>query len=235
MKIIAVGDIHGRDTWKKVAAQEPDFDKFVFVGDYFDNWHPMTPERIFENFREMLAFQDKHPGKVVLCIGNHDFQYMPISGGTERYSGYNPITQLNLDGFPDWWKTLVPAYQYQDILFSHAGLTQTWAENNLPQKVIRFWMTQDLDKRIADRFEYAPESFKFHPEDESNCGEDIRQGPFWVRPIHLSSNPYPGIRQVVGHTHTEGVDNIGPVTMIDTGKGGQYLKIIDGVMHTGSL
>jgi len=33
MKIIAIGDVHGRDCWKQVVATEQ-FDKLVFIGDF---------------------------------------------------------------------------------------------------------------------------------------------------------------------------------------------------------
>jgi predicted phosphodiesterase len=36
MKTIAVGDIHGRDSWKRLAEQES-FDQIIFLGDYFDS------------------------------------------------------------------------------------------------------------------------------------------------------------------------------------------------------
>lgn len=36
MKIVAIGDIHGRDIWEDIVKKEHDADKIVFVGDYFD-------------------------------------------------------------------------------------------------------------------------------------------------------------------------------------------------------
>lgn len=231
MKIIAVGDIHGRDTWKRVLKDNEDFDVFVFMGDYFDNWPPMTVEKIMDTFREILAFKARHGDKVVLGIGNHDFQYMPMSGGTERYSGYNEMTQMQLDAMPEWWKTLQPAYQYNDILFTHAGLTKAWALRAGVNPV----NPRGAAVQICDAFKEKPELFKFYDGDRSHCGEHTFQSPFWVRPDTLVTDPYPGLRMVVGHTHTDGVDSKGPVTMIDTGKGGEYLKVIDGVFHTGAI
>lgn len=225
MKIIAVGDIHGRDTWKRVAEKESDFDRFVFVGDYFDNWPPMTTRQIVENFKDILAFKKKHGVDVIVCIGNHDFQYMPASGGTERYSGYNELTQMQLDAMGKWWVDLQPAYQNDDILFSHAGLTKTWAEAN------GVTADESIAAQIADIFYRTPEAFTFFPEDRSFCGEHVAQSPFWVRPQSLLSDPFPGIRMVVGHTHSDTVETHGPITMVDTGRGDEsYLKIIDGVM-----
>lgn len=232
MKIIAVGDIHGRETWKRVLEKEKDYDHFVFVGDYFDAFPPMTPERIFETFKEIMAFKAAYPDRVHMLIGNHDFQYMPVSGGTERYSGYNPITQLNLGDVGEWWKWTQAAWQYEDILFTHAGLTKTWADE---------WLRGDTFATnaaglINDAYERFPEAFKFFDGDKSYCGENVNQSPFWVRPDTLETDMYPGLRMVVGHTNARnGVEQRGPLFMIDTGKQGEYLRIEDGNIYTGTL
>lgn len=231
MKIIAVGDIHGRETWKQVLAQEKDYDKFIFVGDYFDAFPPMTVEQIRTTFKEIMAFKAAYPDKVVLCIGNHDFQYMPVSGGTEHYSGYNPMTQIGLQDIGEWWKWLTPAYQHGDILFTHAGLTNSWTK----RWGIDGFAPTDAAEEIQNLFYKQPEAFKFFDGDDSNCGENVQQGPFWVRPESLMSDPYPLLRMVVGHTFADGVDSVGPITMIDTGKQGEYLKVIDGIFHTGTI
>jgi predicted phosphodiesterase len=34
MKIVVLGDIHGRDIWKEIVAEDYDADCFVFLGDY---------------------------------------------------------------------------------------------------------------------------------------------------------------------------------------------------------
>ena len=38
MKTIVIGDIHGRTIWKQIVIENPDFDKLVFIGDYFDSF-----------------------------------------------------------------------------------------------------------------------------------------------------------------------------------------------------
>jgi len=231
MKIIAVGDIHGRETWKQVLEKEKDFDKFVFVGDYFDAFPPMTVDRIMQTFQEILEFKEQNEDRVHLLMGNHDFQYTPLSGGTERYSGYNPITQSHLDAMIGWWSVLEPAFQYEDVLFSHAGLTNTFAAHwGMPK-----FAAANAAYEITKLFDEHPEAFKFFDGDTSRCGEHVKQSPFWVRPDTLETDMYPGLRMVVGHTHAEGVEQRGPLFMIDTGKQGEYLRIEDGNIFTGTL
>lgn len=44
MKLIALGDTHGRTDWKEIVA-ETEFDKVIFIGDYFDTHENITPEQ----------------------------------------------------------------------------------------------------------------------------------------------------------------------------------------------
>jgi len=228
MKLIAVGDIHGRDSWKKIAEQNPDFDTFVFIGDYFDNFPPMTCGQILANFVDILAFKKKHGKKVVLCMGNHDFQYTPMCEG-EKYSGYDPLTKLGLDRLGEWWKQLQPAYQYEDMLFTHAGLTKTWAhmqgiETNCPRA---------LATQICGVFEKNPDAFRFFMGDSSGCGEHAAQGPFWVRPRALAEDMWEGITHVVGHTNMKQIVAVdqgkSKIVFLDAYKSGEYLLVEDGV------
>ena len=56
MKLVAIGDIHGRDIWKQIVAQEQDADEFVFVGDYFDSFTVKGPDQI-NNFLDIIEFK----------------------------------------------------------------------------------------------------------------------------------------------------------------------------------
>lgn len=37
MRILVIGDIHGHNDWERVVLKE-DYDKVIFLGDYFDNY-----------------------------------------------------------------------------------------------------------------------------------------------------------------------------------------------------
>ena len=56
MRIIALGDTHGRQYWK-VLAQQGDFDKLVLVGDYFDTHDDVTPQQQLDNFEDIMAMK----------------------------------------------------------------------------------------------------------------------------------------------------------------------------------
>ena len=84
-KLVAIGDIHGRDTWKQIVEQEQP-DTVVFVGDYFDSYDIPGIDQI-HNFKNIIQWKLDNPQcKVVLLVGNHDFHYM--STCNEYYSGF---------------------------------------------------------------------------------------------------------------------------------------------------
>lgn len=127
MKLVVISDIHGRQHWKRVEAQNEDADLFIFLGDYFDSFDIHANEQIL-NFREIILFKEKNPDKVILLTGNHDTHYLPYFINTgERYSGFqgarfheiSHLIQANV-------AYLQMAFQYTDILFTHAGVTYTW-------------------------------------------------------------------------------------------------------------
>ena len=85
-KLIAIGDIHGRDIWKQIVETEQP-DTVVFVGDYFDSFNIPGIDQI-HNFKNIIQWKLDNPQcKVVLLIGNHDFHYMP-EAYNDRYSGF---------------------------------------------------------------------------------------------------------------------------------------------------
>ena len=88
-------------------------------------------------------------------------------------------------------------YQYQDYIISHAGLTKTWFNsNNLD--------INNIADSVNELFKYKPNKFSFHMGGNlSNTGDDITQGPFWVRPQSLNRDCLDNYKFVVGHTSVE--------------------------------
>ena len=67
MKIIGIGDLHGRPYWKQIWEKHSDADKIVFVGDYFDSLDGYTELPVYSaaeqiyNFREICALKREFP------------------------------------------------------------------------------------------------------------------------------------------------------------------------------
>jgi 3',5'-cyclic AMP phosphodiesterase CpdA len=91
MKHIAIGDIHGRDTWQQVNTKL--YDKVIFLGDYVDS-HTLSDLAILENFKKIIALKKRRPEKVVLLLGNHDAHYLHYP--SFQYSGFRPTMQREL-------------------------------------------------------------------------------------------------------------------------------------------
>lgn len=223
MKLVVISDVHGRKNWKRITTQNKDADLFIFIGDYFDSFDIHANEQIL-NFREIILFKEKNPDKVILLTGNHDTHYLPYFINTgERYSGFqgamfheiNHLIQDNLS-------YLQMAFQYADILFTHAGVTNTWLNDN------GFDKKSDVVQFINDLFIYKPSAFRFVGTDP--YGDSQHSSPVWVRPGSLMSNAYKydEIRQVVGHTQYKQILIIKDhYCFTDAPDSGEYLSIID--------
>src|SRR5690349_5391201 len=130
MTVIALGDTHGRPYWKTIVKKEV-FDKVVFIGDYFDSKEFILEKQQKKNFQEIIDFKKSNPTKVVLLLGNHDFHYLP--NVHEKYSGYQlsaapEIGNMLTDALAE--NLLQMSFVSEGYLFTHAGVTKTWAKEN---------------------------------------------------------------------------------------------------------
>jgi hypothetical protein len=261
MKLVAIGDIHGRDIWKQIVAKEHDADQFVFVGDYFDSFTVKGIDQI-NNFLDIIEFKKQSKVPVILLIGNHDHHYYPgiDDSGT---SGYQALMAPSIKHVVDDNKQhLQVAYQVGEFVFTHAGLSSEWLDD-----MVVGWSVDSLDATVNDLFRYQPNklayrSFKYYDyshdkaELASGYGNETFQGPLWIRPAALMAANKDTKRknitnketlkkqiiQVVGHTPQDEIDIKGKSTggryyFIDTLEydQGQYLIVRDGVVSLGIL
>lgn len=249
MRLIIMGDIHGRDIWKQIVTKEQDANKFVFVGDYFDSFK--IPGLIqCQNFQDIIEFKKVSPHhEVIMLIGNHDYHYFPEIGknGTSGYQDrmaptINYLINTNREH-------LQMAYQFDDILITHAGVSSVWADDILGE-----WKIETLADQINELFKYQPLNIKYREFKQVGDkiywaygeGDEIFQGPLWIRPRSLMKANYDNlrnqIRQIVGHTSQNKIDIKGVTTggryyFIDTLQDtqGDYLIVTDGVVSLGKI
>jgi len=234
MKIIAIGDIHGRQNWKLIPGLDQ-ADRVVFVGDYFDSFYIDGNTQI-ENFSDIIAYKKANPKKVRLLLGNHDYHYLPKVFG--RYSGYNGIfasqyQKLLCDAIADGLIKI--AWFKQGIMFSHAGISKEWLSKR----------GFDTSQKNADAIQGFVNTllhqdihcfdFTSGPKDDP-YGNETCQGPLWIRPESLvkCTIDFP---QVFGHTQHVGLKPRGIKNLIniDSLEYGQYLIIEDGKMSVGKV
>ena len=231
MKVVAIGDIHGRTTWKDIVNSNTDADKFVFIGDYFDTHEDVSGQQQIENFKDIIKYKSDNLDKVVLLTGNHDFHY--LKGVNEKYSGYQQWQQFDIQILlhaaidMDFIKM---CFIHDKYLFTHAGVSKTWAKKILGNGDIKLDGGNMLEKIINDTFKYQPNLFRFtHGITGDMYGDEICQTPIWIRPKSLKKDRLENFIHVVGHTTQDYIkqDESG-IILIDTlGTSGQYLIIND--------
>ena len=248
MKLVAIGDIHGRDYWKQIVDQEQDADTFVFVGDYFDSFTIKGPDQI-NNFLDIIEFKKQSKVPVILLIGNHDYHYYPgiEDSGT---SGYQTLMAPSIKHVvSDNKHHLQAAYQVGEFVFTHAGLSSEWLDDN-----IVMWDVPNLAMYVNDLFYYQPQKLAYRSYKQvgstvygvGGYGSETFQGPLWIRPKALMAANRDTLRnqiiQVVGHTPQDTIDIKGKSTggryyFIDTLEYGQnqYLVVKDGDVSLGIL
>lgn len=223
-KVICVGDIHGRDIWKQIVKVEEDFDKFLFIGDYFDSRDGIDASTQIQNFKEILEFKKSNPDKVFLLIGNHDFHY--LKGCGETYSGYQQYAAIDIN------EVLQPAitsghlqicHVFDEYIFSHAGLTQTWVDNNEID-------LYNIEESVNIKFMKNMEAFRFeYGENLDRSGDDVTQSPIWVRIPSLLKDMVKGFTYIIGHTTIREMHMTNNIIAIDClGTSGEYLVIQNG-------
>lgn len=213
MKIIAIGDIHGRDIWKEIVKKEIDADKIIFMGDYLDSFEVDRTTQL-KNFSEIVEFKKQYPDKVVLLYGNHDHHYVPDTD--ESYSGFDYTIKEKVKESFEYLISVTAiqlAYSYEGYLFTHAGVSKTWLKSIGIENELSVNVEQILNDKLLD----YPELFNFTPSSpEDNYGNSITQSPIWIRPQALDSDRIEGFRQVVGHTHQKNIDINSDTIYIDT-------------------
>lgn len=225
MKIIALGDTHGRVDWVKVVSNL-DFDVLLFLGDYFDTREGISATRQIINFNKIVEYKLNNIDKVILLFGNHDYHY--LRNVEDRYSCHQRAYHLEIqevlhkaldDGL------LQMCYMHDNYVFSHAGITKTWLES------AGYDDNEPIDEFVNDLFVCRPESFAFTVgTNNSSYGDDITQSPIWVRPDSLNEDRIDNYIQVVGHTTQDTITFMGDkIILIDTmGSSGEFLSIDDG-------
>jgi len=223
IKIIALGDTHGRPFWKDIVKSQT-YDKLIFIGDYFDTKEEVTAKVQIDNFIAICKYKESNPGKVILLIGNHDYHY--LDGTSEKYSGFQPdyydaISSLLHESLENRFMQM--SFVSENILFTHAGVTKTWCKENDVN-------VHDIQNFINDLFMRSPERFGYSLLVQHG-GLQMSPGisPIWVRPENLIPDKIDDFIQVVGHTQQPRIRFTDDVIFIDTlSTSKEYLVIEEG-------
>lgn len=223
-KIVPLGDIHGFNTWQQIVNTEIDADLFIYIGDYFDSFTNDT-ETQCNNFLDIVEFKKSNPDKVILLIGNHDHHYLPGIGYTGT-SGYQKIGKFMIEPLFEQHKDLFQmAFQYNQFLFTHAGVSETFMNDTFG---LNGWEIENIADKLNELFIYKPNAFIFNG--LNPYGDDICQTPIWIRPQSLIKDSKKikkaKVVQIVGHTQMMELSiKDKSYFFIDTLVNGEYLVI----------
>jgi len=230
MKILTIGDVHGRDLWKKLGDINelllgdfiPEYDKYVFLGDYCDSF-TIANDKILQNLKDIINFKKRYPNNVELLWGNHEMHYL-YHGTRYQCTGFRGTMWFDLNEiFRENYNLFKLAYQCDNYLFTHAGIHKGWYKFKFEQ---------------YDTFDTISESLNYHFDHKLDVLFDIGYirgglnkvgGPLWLDKNLGYKKPLNGYHQIVGHTHineikTYIINNDTTITFCDNQKDKVYDK-----------
>lgn len=217
-KVLVIPDVHLKP-WIFEQAEEimvnTDCEKAVCVGDLVDDWKCQGDVDLYEEtLASAIRFAKKYPS-TLWCYGNHDLAYL-----WDQYDhpGYSIMAaDMVCDMFEELRDSLESPdnlaiiHKLDNTLFSHAGLSYEFVENQLYNEM------NDIEEVI---------------ESINGYGVDVlweENSPIWVRPQYenLAKGMYPkDLFQVVGHTPVREVleqDNMITVDTFSTASDGRNI------------
>jgi len=208
MRILVVGDLHGKDCWREI--EVGDYDKVIFLGDYVDG-DTHSDEEVYENLQNVRILKEQYKDKVLLLLGNHDIQYLHYP--VYRCSGFRMSMADKLSRFFNNYIHLFQlAYQVNNFLFTHAGLSNAWyrqfkacVESHPVNYKLQHFNT------LADALNSLEETDYrdiLHQISVYRGGMADHGGVTWADKQELLQDALTGYHQVVGHTPVPYVERI---------------------------
>lgn len=195
MKILTIGDIHGRNYWKTIIKGNEDL--IIFVGDYCDAYE-VEDVYITTNLIDIIEYKKEFPNKVVLLLGNHDCQYL-FNYTTHGCSGFRSGMYENLHQLLEGNKNLFQvAHQVDNYLWSHAGVSSLWYKKFL--EVAHLELEGNLAQKINDTFNSSKEWIISQVGYSRGGLRGDYGGPLWADASETQFAPLAGLHQIVGHT-----------------------------------
>lgn len=204
MKILVLGDIHGRPFWRNIISKEnPDLT--IFLGDYVTTHELYTTEQQLTELKAILDYKEANPGKVIMLRGNHDLDGLgyywaacyPSAIGVQGEMGKDKELGKRFLKNTQWLYGLTIAGK--PTIFAHAGVSTEWLKQE-------FNIEKFVPATISEINGMEPsEHFGFTGGRWDNYGTDPEQSCTWIRPMTLIKCHVPGFDQVVGHTGTHGI------------------------------
>jgi predicted phosphodiesterase len=221
MKILSVGDIHGKSVWRNIDPTK--YDRIYFMGDLYDAFE-YTNAEIHTNALELVHWAQQ-ACNVQFVIGNHDAHYFtwhtPVfkqvrgSGYSAKqlYRAYN-LYHENKDLFKI-------AYRQGKYLWTHAGLSDS-SYNLYFKSHVSSIMTMKGFNNLVQVLNYLwdiKDPSIFHIP-QSRGGSTLHGSLLWADITDTWGSPLEGYHQIVGHSKVDDIthkhlNNDTSITYID--------------------
>ena len=195
IKILILGDIHGRKCWRDIICVEnPDLT--IFLGDYVSTHEGIESSVQITNLEDILIYKESNPDKVILLRGNHDMQHLGYPWA--ECSGYSPHVAEYMIKNRDRFLNLTQWIEVRNgVIYSHAGVSDIWMKNS---NISNIYNVNKME---------PSEVFGFTPCKLSDyTGISKTQPCTWIRPQTLAECMYGQFDQVVGHSPIRSITNI---------------------------
>ena len=190
-KYIVIGDVHGSKYWKEIISNS-DYNHIVFLGDYLDPYSNIENNDLIENFIQIIKLKIDNPNDVTLILGNHDLHY--FSSHVKPCSRYNKdIAPFVCDIFNKHVDLFQYAFQYNNVIFTHAGISNEWFLSFFKGNP-KINIAEQLNKSTDEQMHILCQAGKYRGGDLESIG-----GIFWADRRELTEPLY-GYTQIVGHS-----------------------------------
>ena len=205
MKVAVIGDIHGTtkflDCYTKIQQNDPDVDKIIVLGDWFDPYFNIDLDIMIERYNEFVDIW-KLDDRIISVLGNHDIAgYIIINDSTSR-TRVGKMGQRIADAIKPNLSESYLTYKVGDYIFSHAGVSQGWLDE-IGQYSYANYVNDVMNCKKGWTAEELSDICTFYPYDFGGYGNNKYQSCVWIRPQALYSCAIEGYNQVVAHTRVE--------------------------------
>ena len=207
-------------------AQKHMADKIVMLGDYFDDWYALSYE--YDDMIKYIKNLLRLNPSVIPLLGNHELSYLGFPCAGHKKSVQKSIYEAI---YPD--HRFLFGVAIDGVFYSHAGVTISWLKHNklITQNDLRLKLHKKTGAEVLERcLEKVPYLEVFAQAGPARGGTSY-PSPLWADLTELIADAAP-VKQVVGHTPINRIENIGRVWFTDVYSNNnvcnEYLFVRDG-------
>ena len=205
MKVAVIGDIHGTtkflDCYTKIQQNDPDVDKIIVLGDWFDPYLNIDLDTMIERYNEFVDIW-KSDDRIISILGNHDIAGYIITNDLTSRTRLGKMGQRITEVIEPNLSESYLTYKVGDYIFSHAGVSQGWLDE-IGQYSYANYVDDVMNCKKGWTADELSDICTFYPYDFGGYGNNKYQSCVWIRPQALYSCAIEGYNQVVAHTRVE--------------------------------